>query len=46
VRRSFDRVKNWRGIAMRSDEPTRNYQAGVISAATLIGINTDLLNTP
>jgi hypothetical protein len=45
VKRSFERVKNGRRIAMRSDEPTRNYQAVVIFAATLIWINTDLFNT-
>ncbi len=46
VERSFNRLKNWRGIAMRSDKTARNYQAGVTLAATLIWINTDLLNTP
>ena len=43
--RSFNRLKNWRGIAMRSDKTARNYQAGITRAATLIWINTDLLNT-
>jgi transposase len=46
VERSFNRLKNWRGIAMRSDKTARNYQAGVILAAALIWINTDLINTP
>ena len=45
VERSFNRLKNWRGIAMRSDKTTRNYQAGITLAATLIWINTDLFNT-
>lgn len=46
VERSFNRLKNWRGIAMRSDKTARNYQAGVTLAAILIWINTDLINTP
>lgn len=46
VERSFNRLKNWRGIAMRSDKTARNYQAGVTLAAALIWINADLLNTP
>ncbi len=41
VERSFNRLKNWRGIAMRSDKTARNYQAGVTLAAALIWINTD-----
>ncbi|SDL14288.1 Transposase DDE domain-containing protein, partial [Cryobacterium psychrotolerans] len=45
VERSFNRLKNWRGIAMRSDKTARNYQAGITLAATLIWINTDLFNT-
>ncbi len=45
VERSFNRLKNWRGIAMRSDKTARNYQAGVTLAATLIWLNTDLFNT-
>ena len=45
-KRSFNRLKNWRGIAMRSDKTARNYQAGVTLAAALIWINTDLINTP
>lgn len=46
VERSFNRLKNWRGIAMRSDKTARNYQAGVTVAAILIWLNTDLFNTP
>ena len=45
VERSFNRLKNWRGIAMRSDKTARNYQAGITVAAILIWINTDLFNT-
>ena len=45
VERSFSRLKNWRGIAMRSDKTARNYQAGVTLAVILIWINTDLFNT-
>ena len=45
VEHSFNRLKNWRGIAMRSDKTARNYQAGITLAATLIWINTDLFNT-
>lgn len=32
VERSFNRLKNWRGIAMRSDKTARNYQARVTLA--------------
>ena len=46
VERSFNRLKNWRGIAMRSDKTARNYQAGITIAATIIWLNTDLINTP
>ena len=45
VERSFNRLKNWRGIAMRSDKTARNYHAGVTLAATLIWLNTDLIHT-
>jgi len=45
VERSFNRLKNWRGIATRTDKTARNYHAGITVAATLIWINTDLLNT-
>jgi transposase len=45
VERSFNRLKNWRGIAMRGDKTARNYQAGVTLAATLIWINTYVFNT-
>ena len=46
VERSFNRLKNWRGIATRTDKTARNYRAGIVLAATLIWINTDLINTP
>lgn len=39
VERSFNRLKNWRGIAMRSDKTARNYQAGITLASTLIWLN-------
>jgi len=44
VERSFNRLKNWRGIATRAVKTARNYQAGITVAVALIGINTDLLN--
>jgi transposase len=46
VERSFNRLKNWRGIATRVDKTARNYRAGILLAATLIWIKTDLFNTP
>lgn len=45
VERSFNRLKNWRGIATRTDKTARNYRAGVLLASTLIWIQTDLINT-
>jgi transposase len=36
VERSFNRLKNWRGIATRVDKTARNYRAGILLAATLI----------
>ncbi|WP_439248346.1 IS5 family transposase [Micrococcus luteus] len=35
VERCFNRLKQWRGIAMRSDKYARNYHAGLSLAATL-----------
>jgi transposase len=35
VERFFNKLKQWRGIAMRSDKPARNYHAGLCLAATL-----------
>ena len=34
VERCFNRLKQWRGIAMRSDKYARNYHAGLRLAAT------------
>ncbi|WP_262927915.1 IS5 family transposase [Microbacterium sp. NIBRBAC000506063] len=45
VERCFNRLKQWRGIAMRSDKLARNYRAAICLAATLIWIKTDLINT-
>lgn len=42
VERCFNRLKQWRGIAMRSDKLARNYRAAICVAATLIWIRTDL----
>src|SRR5690606_12573842 len=42
VERCFNRLKQWRGIAMRSDKLARNYRAAVSLAAALIWIKTDL----
>jgi transposase len=36
VERCFNRLKQWRGIAMRSDKTARSYLAGITLAATLI----------
>jgi len=35
VERCFNKLKNWRGIAMRSDKTTRNYHSALCLAATL-----------
>jgi transposase len=40
VERSFNRLKQWRGIAMRSDKTARNYHAALCLAATLHWLNT------
>ncbi len=45
VERCFNKLKQWRGIAMRSDKLARNYRAAICLAATLIWIKTDLINT-
>jgi transposase len=42
----FNKFKNWRGIAMRSDKTARGYHAAICLAATLIWIRSDLSNTP
>jgi len=46
VERCFSKLKQWRGIAMRSDKTARAYRAAIALAATLIWIKTDLINTP
>ena len=40
VERSFNRLKQWRGIAMRADKTARNDHAGVTLAAALIWLRT------
>lgn len=40
MERSFNRLKQWRGIAMRSDKTARNYHATLCLAATLHWLNT------
>ena len=45
VERCFNKLKQWRGIAMRSDKTARNYRAAICLAATPIWIKTDLINT-
>jgi len=35
VERCFNKLKQWRGIAMRSDKTARNYHPGLCLAATL-----------
>ena len=42
VERCFNRLKQWRGIAMRSDKYARNYHAGLCLAATLHWLTTIL----
>lgn len=46
VERTFNKLKQWRGIAMRTDKTARSYRAAISLAATLIWIKTDLINTP
>lgn len=45
VERCFNKLKGWRGIAMRSDKTARNYHAALCLAATLTWLNTGLINT-
>ncbi len=45
VERCFNRLKQWRGIAMRSDKTARNYMAAVHLASTLIWLKTSFSNT-
>ena len=44
VERCFNRLKQWRGIAMRSDKLARNYRAGISLATTLIWIKTEVIS--
>lgn len=46
VERSFNKLKTWRGLAMRTDKTARSYHAAIALATTLIWIKTDLINTP
>ena len=45
VERCFNKLKQWRGIAMRTDKLARNYRAAIALAATLIWLRTSLINT-
>jgi transposase len=45
VERCFNKLKQWRGIAMRSDKTARSYRAAISLATALIWIKTDLINT-
>lgn len=46
VERCFNQLKQWRGIAMRSDKTARSYHAGICLAATLHWLDRSLSNTP
>ncbi len=43
VERCFNKLEQWRGIAMRSDKTARVYRAAIALAATLIWIKTDVV---
>jgi transposase len=45
VERCFNRLKQWRGLAMRSDKTARSYHAGICLAATLHWLETSFSNT-
>jgi transposase len=45
VERCFNKLKQWRGIAMRSDKTAASYHAGLCLAATLHWVNTGFGNT-
>ena len=45
VERCFNKLKQWRGIAMRSDKYARYYHAGICLAATLDWLRTRFSNT-
>jgi transposase len=42
VERCFGKLKQWHGIAMRSDKTARNYHAALCLAATLHWLNTTI----
>ena len=42
----FTRLKQWRGIAMRSDKTARHHRAAIALAAILVSIKTDVIHTP
>ena len=46
VERCFNKLTQWRGIAMRTDKTARNYRAAICLAGTLTWIKTDLIKTP
>lgn len=46
VERGFNRLKNWRGLAMRSDKTARNFLAAVQLAASLAWLGASFSNTP
>ena len=46
VERCFNKLKQWRGIALRSDKYARNYHAAICLAATLDWLRTAFSNTP
>jgi len=43
VERCFNKLKQWRGIAVRSDKTARNYHAGLCLAATLHWVTTGFI---
>jgi len=45
VERCFNRLEQWRGIAMRTDKLARNYRAAICLSATPIWITTDAITT-
>jgi len=46
VERGFNRLKNWRGPALRSDKTAGNYLAAVQLAASLVWLKASFSNTP
>lgn len=46
VERRFNKLKGWRGIAMRTDKTARSDHAAITLAAALIWLENDLINTP